>query len=130
MIVLGVSCLQVVLDKGQEVDWFASPLIRTMFGLGLPVLIGFFLWEWYHADPIVDVRLLKNRNFGTAVFFSFVLGMVLFGSTVLIPEFLQVSLGYTAERAGMALSPAGFRADADDADRRPHHRAARPIRAC
>ncbi len=56
----------------------------------------------------MDVRLLKNRNFGTAVFFSFILGMVLFGSTVLIPEFLQTSLGYTAERAGMALSPAGF----------------------
>ncbi len=108
LIVLGVACLQVVLDKGQEDDWFASPLIRTMFSIGLPVLIAFFLWEWYHKDPIVDVRLLKNRNFGTAVFFSFTLGMVLFGSTVLIPEFLQVSLGYTAERAGMALSPAGF----------------------
>ncbi len=54
------------------------------------------------------MRLLKNRNFGTAVCFSFVLGMVLFGSTVLIPEFLQSSLGYTAERAGLALSPAGF----------------------
>ena len=108
LIVLGVSCLQVVLDKGQEEDWFASPLIRTMLSIGLPILVGFFLWEWHHADPIVDVRLLKNRNFGTAVFFSFVLGMVLFGSTVLIPEFLQVSLGYTAERAGMALSPAGF----------------------
>jgi DHA2 family multidrug resistance protein len=79
-----------------------------MLGIGIPVLIAFFLWEWYHDDPIVDVRLLKNRNFGTAVFFSFTLGMVLFGSTVLIPEFLQTSLGYTAERAGMALSPAGF----------------------
>ena len=74
----------------------------------MPALVAFFLWEWYHDNPIVDVRLLNNRNFGTAVFFSFVLGMVLFGSTVLIPEFLQSSLGYTAERAGMALSPAGF----------------------
>ena len=108
LIVIGVACFQFVLDKGQEDDWFASPLIRTMLGIGIPVLIGFFLWEWYHDDPIVDVRLLKNRNFGTAVFFSFTLGMVLFGSTVLIPEFLQVSLGYTAERAGEALSPAGF----------------------
>ncbi len=71
-------------------------------------MVAFFLWEWYHKNPIVDVRLLKNRNFGTAVFFSFTLGIVLFGSTVLIPEFLQSSLGYTAERAGMALSPAGF----------------------
>ena len=108
LIVLGVACFQIVLDKGQEDDWFSSPLIRTMLGLGLPTLCAFFLWEWYHPDPIVDVRLLKNRNFGTAVFFSFTLGMVLFGSTVLIPEFLQTSLGYTAERAGMALSPAGF----------------------
>ena len=108
MIVIGVACLQVVLDKGQEEDWFASRLITIMFTVGVPTLIAFFLWEWYHDDPIVDVRLLKNRNFGTAVFFSFVLGMVLFGSTVLIPEFLQSSLGYTAERAGMALSTAGF----------------------
>jgi len=108
LIVIGVACFQVVLDKGQESDWFSSTLIRVMFGIGLPVLFAFFLWEWYHEDPIVDVRLLKNRNFGTAVFFSFTLGMVLFGSTVLIPEFLQTSLGYTAERAGMALSPGGF----------------------
>jgi MFS transporter, DHA2 family, multidrug resistance protein len=108
LIVLGVACFQFVLDKGQEADWFASTLVRTMFCIGVPTLAAFFLWEWFHPDPIVDVRLLKNRNFGTAVFFSFTLGMVLFGSTVLIPEFLQTSLGYTAERAGMALSPAGF----------------------
>ena len=108
LIVIGVACFQLVLDKGQEEDWFGSPLITTMFSIGVPTLIAFFLWEWYHEHPIVDVRLLKNRNFGTAVFFSFVLGMVLFGSTVLIPEFLQSSLGYTAELAGMALSPGGL----------------------
>lgn len=108
LIVIGVACFQIVLDKGQEEDWFGSPLITTMFSLGVPILIAFFLWEWYHENPIVDVRLLRNRNFGTAVFFSFVLGIVLFGSTVLIPQFLQTSLGYTAERAGMALSPGGF----------------------
>jgi MFS transporter, DHA2 family, multidrug resistance protein len=79
-----------------------------MLSIGVPVLAAFFLWEWYHENPIIDVRLLKNRNFGTAVFFSFTLGMVLFGSTVLIPEFLQSGLGYTAERAGMAMSPGGF----------------------
>ncbi len=108
LIVLGVACFQIVLDKGQESDWFSSKLILGMFCIGVPLLFAFFLWEWYHDDPIVDVRLLRNRNFGTAVFFSFVLGMVLFGSTVLIPEFLQSSLGYTAERAGMALSPGGL----------------------
>ncbi len=108
LIVIGVACFQIVLDKGQEDDWFGSPLITTMFSIGVPTLLAFFLWEWFHEHPIVDVRLLKNRNFGTAVFFSFTLGMVLFGSTVLIPEFLQSSLGYTAERAGMALSPGGL----------------------
>jgi DHA2 family multidrug resistance protein len=96
------------MDKVQENVWFASSLIRTMSAVGIPTLIAFAIWEWYHEDPIVDVRLLKNRNFGTAVFFSFILGVVLFGSTVLIPEFLQSSLGYTAERAGMALSPGGL----------------------
>ncbi|HTW63980.1 MAG TPA: DHA2 family efflux MFS transporter permease subunit [Bryobacteraceae bacterium] len=108
LLVSGIACFQFVLDKGQESDWFSSHLITTLTMIGVPALIAFFLWEWYHPDPIVDVRLLKNRNFGTAVAFSFVLGMVLFGSTVLIPEFLQSSLGYTAERAGLALSPAGF----------------------
>src|SRR5262249_49704940 len=66
LIVLGVACFQFVLDKGQEEDWFSSPLIRTMLAIGLPTLFAFFLWEWFHPDPIVDVRLLKNRNFGTA----------------------------------------------------------------
>ncbi len=108
LIIFGVACFQIVLDKGQEKDWFSSTLITGMSCLAVPVLVAFFLWEWYHENPIVDVRLLKNRNFGTAVFFSFVLGMVLFGSTVLIPEFLQTSLGYTAELAGLALSPGGL----------------------
>ncbi len=108
LIVLGVASFQVMMDKGQEKDWFGSPFITAMFCVAIPVLVAFFLWEWYHDNPIVDVRLLKNRNFGTAVFFSFVLGIVLFGSTVLIPEFLQNSLGYTAERAGWALSPGGL----------------------
>jgi MFS transporter, DHA2 family, multidrug resistance protein len=108
LLVTGVACLQFVLDKGEEADWFASRIITVLLIIGLPTLTAFFLWEWYHPHPIVDVRLLKNRNFGTAVFFSFILGMVLFGSTVLIPEFLQSSLGYTAELAGLALSPAGF----------------------
>jgi DHA2 family multidrug resistance protein len=108
LLVTGVGCLQFVLDKGEEADWFANHVITALCIVGIPALAAFFLWEWHHPHPIVDVRLLKNRNFGTAVSFSFVLGMVLFGSTVLIPEFLQSSLGYTAERAGMALSPGGL----------------------
>ena len=83
-------------------------MIRVTAIVAVCLLIFFVWWEWNHPDPIVDLKLLKNRNFGTAVFLQLVLGMVLFGSTVLIPQYLQVLLGYTAERAGMVLSPAGF----------------------
>ena len=108
LVALGVGCLEFTLDKGQEKDWFGDPMIRTFAILAAATLIFFAWWEWHHPDPIVDLKLLKNRNFGTAVFLQLILGMVLFGSTVLIPQYLQVLLGYTAERAGMVLSPAGF----------------------
>jgi DHA2 family multidrug resistance protein len=108
LVAVGVGLLEFTLDKGQEKDWFSDPTIKTTFSLAIILLIWFVFWEWYHPDPIVDIKLLKNRNFGTAVFLQLVLGMVLFGSTVLIPQYLQTLLGYTAERAGMVLSPAGF----------------------
>ncbi len=105
---LGVGLLEFTLDKGQEKDWFSDIGIRTTFVTAIVLLIVFVWWEWRHPDPIVDIRLLKNRNFGTAVFLQLILGMVLFGSTVLIPQYLQTLLGYTAQQAGMVLSPAGF----------------------
>ena len=108
LVAVGVGFLEFTLDKGQEKDWFGDPMIRLCAILAVVTLIVFSIWEWNHEDPIVDLKLLKNRNFGTAVFLQLILGMVLFGSTVLIPQYLQVLLGYTAERAGMVLSPAGF----------------------
>jgi DHA2 family multidrug resistance protein len=108
LVAVGVGCLEFTLDKGQEKDWFGDPMIRTFAILAAATLIFFTWWEWRHPDPIVDLKLLKNRNFGTAVFLQLILGMVLFGSTVLIPQYLQALLGYTAERAGEVLSPAGF----------------------
>jgi MFS transporter, DHA2 family, multidrug resistance protein len=104
LVAVGVGCLEFVLDKGQEKDWFGDRHITFMFLVAIVTLIIFVWWEWRHPDPIVDIKLLKNRNFGTAVGFQFVLGMVLFSTTVLIPQFLQSLMGYTAERAGMALS--------------------------
>jgi len=108
LVASGVGLLEFFLDKGQEKDWFGSPMIVTAATTATVLLIVFVLWEWNHNDPIVDLKLLKNRNFGTAVFLQLILGMVLFGSTVLIPQYLQVLLGFTAERAGMVLSPGGF----------------------
>jgi DHA2 family multidrug resistance protein len=108
LVALGVGCLEFTLDKGQEKDWFGDPMICFTAAFAVCLLIFFAVWEWNHEDPIVDLRLLQNRNFGTAVFLQLILGMVLFGSTVLIPQYLQVLLGYTAEHAGEVLSPAGF----------------------
>ncbi len=104
----GVGSLEFVFDKGQEKDWFGSDLITTFAVIAVCLLVFFVIWEWRHKNPIVDLKLLRIRNFGTSVGLQFILGMVLFGTTVLIPQFLQSLLGYTAERAGMALSPAGF----------------------
>ncbi len=108
LVASGVGCLEFFLDKGQEKDWFGDPMIRIVAVMAAVLLVTFVWWEWRHPDPIVDLKLLANRNFGTAVFLQLILGMVLFGSTVLIPQYLQTLLGYTAERAGEVLSPAGF----------------------
>jgi DHA2 family multidrug resistance protein len=108
LVATGVGLLEFTLDKGQEMDWFSDAGIRTSFIAAIVLLVWFVYWEWRHPDPIVDIKLLKNRNFGTAVFLQLILGMVLYGTTVLIPQYLQTLLGYTAEQAGMVLSPGGF----------------------
>ncbi len=105
---LGVGALQIVLDKGQEKDWFGSGLITGALIFAVVVLAVWIVWEWHHPQPIVELRLLKNRNFATAVFFLFVLGMVLYGTTVLLPQFMELLLGYPAVTAGMALAGGGF----------------------
>jgi DHA2 family multidrug resistance protein len=104
LITVGIGCLQVVLDKGQEDDWFSSRFIITLTVVAVVAIVWFIINEYRHANPVIDVQLLKQRNFATAVVMMFVLGMVLFGTTVLIPQFLQVLMGYTAEQAGKALS--------------------------
>ncbi len=108
LIALAVGCLQMVLDKGQELDWFASNWILTGVVLAVIVFICWVFWEWRHPNPIVELKLLKNRNLATAVFFMFILGFVLYGTTVLIPQFLQLLLGYPAVTAGEALAGGGF----------------------
>jgi len=104
LITVGIGCLQIVLDKGQESEWFASRVITTLTVVSVIAILWFVVNEWNHKNPIIDVQLLRQRNFATAVVMMFVLGMVLFGTTVLIPQFLQLELGYTAEQAGKALS--------------------------
>ena len=104
LIAVGIGCLQIVLDKGQEEDWFSSHMIVGLLAVAAVTLVWFVINEWKHSNPILDVRLLQRRNFATATFMMFILGIVLFGTTVLIPQFLQVLMGYSAESAGKALS--------------------------
>jgi MFS transporter, DHA2 family, multidrug resistance protein len=108
LIVVGVGFLQYVLDKGQENDWFSSRIILASLIIAIVALVALVIRELTHENPIMDLRLLGKRNFATAVTFSFILGMVLNGSTILLPQFLQNDLGYTAQQAGMALSPGGI----------------------
>ena len=107
-IVLGVGLLQYVLDKGEQLEWFDSTLIRVAGAVAAISLVTMVWREWTCKNPIVQLKLLKNRNFAASVVSNFTLGMVLNGSTILIPQFLQLQLGYTAERAGWALSPGGI----------------------
>jgi DHA2 family multidrug resistance protein len=108
LIVVGVGFLQFVLDKGQEKDWFSSNLILVTFLIAIVALVALVLRELTHEDPIMDLRMLGLRNFAIAVTFSFILGIVLNGSTILLPQFLQNDLGYTAQLSGLALSPGGI----------------------
>lgn len=104
LLVLGVGALQVMLDKGQEDDWFGSRFILTLAILAAAGLVSLVIWEWFYKNPIVDVRLYKNFNFAGASAMIFVLGIILFSSLVMMPQFLQTLMGYTAETAGLVLS--------------------------
>lgn len=108
MLTLGVGALQIVLDKGQEDDWFGSHFIVTLVVVATVCLISLAVWEWFRKDPIIDVRLFKNFNFAAANLMMFMMGIMLFSTLVMIPEFLQTLLGYTAELAGLVLSASGF----------------------
>jgi DHA2 family multidrug resistance protein len=108
LLVLGVGALQILLDKGQEDDWFGSNFIVTLMTVAGVCLTSLIIWELYQKAPIIDVRLFKNFNFTTSSMMMFVVGGMSFATTVLVPQFLQANLGYTAESAGMVLSAAGF----------------------
>ncbi len=105
---LGLGTLQIVLDKGQRDDWFGSNFILTLTIIAVLSLLFTIFWEWRHKDPIIDLHLFKDRTFAAANIMMFMVGFTLLSSTLLLPQFTQTLLGYTAERAGEALTPGGF----------------------
>ena len=108
LLTLGIGALQVLLDKGQEDDWFGSRFITTLVVVATVCLISLVVWEWHQKAPIIDVRMFKSFNFASASLMMFTLGILLFSSLVLMPQFLQTLLGYTSELAGLALSAGGL----------------------
>jgi DHA2 family multidrug resistance protein len=108
LLVVSIGALQVMLDKGQEDDWLSSHFIATcatIAGIGIVL----FLWRELTVEhPVLDLRLFAQRNVGMTQFVMFMVGLSLYSSTVLIPQFLQEIMGYSARQAGMAVSSGGL----------------------
>jgi DHA2 family multidrug resistance protein len=107
LLALGVGALQILLDKGQEDDWFGSRFIVTLVAVSATCLISLVVWEWHCEEPIIDVHLFKHFGFAIANLMMFMLGVMLFSSLVMMPQFLQTLMGYTALNSGLVLSASG-----------------------
>jgi len=108
LIGLGSAALEILLDRGQIEDWFGSTTIIWCFVIGVTCLTAAVFWELNVADPVIDFRMLKVRNFAISNIFYFVFGVGLFASTTMIPQILQSLYGYRAIDAGLVLGPGAF----------------------
>lgn len=103
-----LGTLQVMLDKGQEEDWFAATWIRWFAAISAVSFVAFLVRELRTDEPIVDLRILGNRNFAVGTLLITMLGLALYGTTAMLPLFLQTVLGYPALQSGLAVSPRGL----------------------
>ena len=103
-----LASLQIMLDKGQELDWFSSKMIIWCAVLSTVGFIGFIVRELLARFPLVDLRILKNRNFAVGAVLILLVGALLYGTTAILPLFMQNLLNYTALAAGLALTPRGI----------------------
>lgn len=108
LMALGLGAMELTLDLGQQRDWFESSLIVFTATVSALSLIGFVVWELYTPEPIVNLRVFLNRNFAVGCAMIASVGVVLYGSTALLPLFLQTVLGYPAVESGIAVSPRGI----------------------
>ena len=108
MLAVGMAALQIMLDKGQEEDWFASHFIVALAMIAVVMLTAFVIRELYTPQPIVRFSLLRYRSFAAGITLITLLGFVLYGSLVLLPLFMQTLLGWTAVTAGIWTSPRGI----------------------
>jgi DHA2 family multidrug resistance protein len=105
---LWLGSFQTILDKGQEADWFASDWIRWFALISAISMAAFVIHELRAEHPLVDLRVLRNRNLAVGTFLIGLIGIVIYGTVALLPLFLQDLLGYTAYESGLAVSPRGI----------------------
>jgi DHA2 family multidrug resistance protein len=107
-LIIAMGGLQLMLDKGEENDWFSSGLIRTFAFLFVGGIIALIWWEWRHKNPLINIKLFRYKNFAICCFLMALVGGVLNANTVLQPQFMQQLLGWTATTSGMALTAGGI----------------------
>jgi len=103
-----LAAMQVVLDKGQDADWFAAAWIRWFSAASVLAFAGFILRELTCREPIVQLRILGDRNFRVGTLINVIYGFALYGTTALLPLFLQTLMGYSALNSGLAVFPRGI----------------------
>jgi DHA2 family multidrug resistance protein len=107
LLLIGVTALQILLDKGEQYDWFDSPVINMLGALAVVCLTFLCIWEWHKKNPVVDIRLFKIKNFALATGLIFISYIMVFGAIVVIPLWLQTRMGYTGPWAGLVVAPMG-----------------------
>jgi DHA2 family multidrug resistance protein len=110
LLAVWLATLQIVLDKGQEADWFGADWIRWFTVISVAAFVGFIAWEFSVEHPLVDLRVFKNRNFTVGLILMTSLAAILYGTTAQLPLFLQTLMGYPALQSGYAMSPRGIAA--------------------
>jgi len=107
-VALSLGCLQIVLDRGQEDDWFANGQITALAITSAITFVVLIWWEWNHPRPMVNLKLFKRRDFSVSFVLMFMLGFIILGSTYLLPAFVQALMGYRATEAGEIIAPGGL----------------------
>jgi len=110
LLAVWLATLQIILDKGQEADWFGSEWVRWFAFASIVSFVGFIWWEFKIDHPLVDLRVFKNRNFAVGLTLMTSLAAILYGTTAQLPLFLQTLMGYPALQSGYAMSPRGIAA--------------------
>jgi DHA2 family multidrug resistance protein len=108
LMALWLGTLQLFLDKGQEADWFEAPWICWTAAISALALTAFIVREWISRDPIVQLRIFRDRNFAIGTVITCAYGFILYAATAMLPLFLQTMLGYSALQSGMSVSPRGL----------------------